>query len=203
MQLTSPASATIGAGVGKVSVGVGVLESMEVTVGVGQTSGGQCVGERVGCGVFVIMAVCVGVEVVVAGGALGVSVGVAEGVGVGVAEPGVDVAVGVRQRPPVIVTLPFWLPVAIDVPNVSPKLASVSANGQLPEHHDDRRTVAKRPLPVGPSGGGGAVMQPKRTEPTSGIGGRHMTLRPVLPRNGPLVTEMKPSPPGSKASSNS
>ena len=90
------------------------------------------------------------------------TVGVAVSVGVGDATPGVGVMVGVGQTPPPItVALPPWACAGRLLPSASPRLAMVKSRGLEPEHDVLNVSVARMPLPVGPSGGGGAnVTQP-------------------------------------------
>jgi hypothetical protein len=146
------------------------------------------------------------------GAGVGVTAGVGVGVGVLVGVPGVGVLVGVKVgvavghtvAPPVTVALPFWIRVGVSAPKTLLRPTRVRSRGLTPEQDVPNLTVARSPLPDGPSGGGGAtVRQPKRTFPTSSSGGRQVTLRPVLPRNGPFVTEVKLSTLAWKESSNS
>ena len=82
--------------------------------------------------------------------------------------------------------------------------ARIRLRGPLPQENVLSRTVASRPLPVGISRGSGAsVLQPKRTVLDPSSGSWQKRLRPVLPKNGRLVTERKPRMLGGNANSNS
>ncbi len=188
-------------GDGGVHVGTGVHVGAGVHVGTGvhpetgvPVAGppGVAVGGPPGVTVATAVGVAVGSDVCVG---VGVSVGMGVSVGIGVSvgvEVGGGVAVGAgvgQDAPPVIVTLPCCLLTVNATPRSLLMLATFNRRGLLPKQELLRRTVASRPLPVGPSGGGWPmVLQPNLTLCGATVGPMQVIPRPVLPKNGPLVT---------------
>lgn len=170
-------------------------------------------GVQVGSGVQVGTCVQVAVGVAVGGVPVGVTVGVPGiGVSAGVGGVGVAVSVGVgvtvgQALTPLTVASPSW--VVNDITVESPRsllsdVTDVRWRTLKPAQELLNRTVASKPLPVGPLGGGEpGVLHPYRTVFRPRDSGWQRIALPELPRSEPFVTEMKVSTLGSYCISNS
>ena len=64
-----------------------------------------------------------------------------------------------------------------------------STSGRFDSLSTVKVSVARRPVPPAPGGDAPLVTQPRRMATLSMTGATHVTARPLLPRNGPFVTE--------------
>ena len=166
-------------------VGVGVY--VGVTVGVLVGSGvGVLVGVAVGVSVGV--AVAVGVGVTVGDGVL-VAVAVAVGVGVGGSGVAVSVGVGVAVGETNVIE-PLVVVVGSVLLAVSVSVTADSATDDTPSATVPNWIVVKTPMPFGPAVAP-IVLQPNVTVFAPVVGAGQVTVRPVEPRNEPLVALTK------------
>ena len=178
-----------------VAVAVAVLVGVDVTVGVFGTVGvAVIVAVAVGVAVLVGVDVCVGVGVKVGVAVfVGVSVGVAVFVGV-LVFCGVWVAVGEMN-----VIEPFAVVIVSGEAPVFASRTLESVRADVPSETVENWTVVRMPSPFGP-GCAPVVEQPNATLFAPVVGGGHVTVRPVDPRNVSLVALMKASTPASQVS---
>ena len=78
---------------------------------------------------------------------------------------------------------------------------TLNASGELPLAMAANHTVARTPLPLAPPKPP-VLEQPKVTLYAVIVAGRHVTVRPVEPRNGPFVTLVNDSTLESQVSAN-
>src|SRR5581483_6071049 len=159
---TSCVTGTMRRPVGKIGVGVDVGPGVLVGVAVGQTPG----------------------HGVLVGG--GVSVGVAEAVGVAVNVGG---GVGHDSEQPTTSRMPPRVAAGMRVPFTSVMIVFSSETAVVPTSAAMNVTEAILPVPVAPGGGDGpSVTQVYWTLAGLICGARQKTVRPVVPRKGPVVT---------------